>query len=149
MHLPPHLNTAVAYAVRPGEAVTVHGLRARAIPLVQAMSVSNDATGATVTDAGPGAQGSGQLVTVQGRIKAQLHAPQGELNGALLEDGTIVRLPPAEAQRVASDLTQGAMLYVQGNGMSGPLGRVIEATSLGSNPAQLAQIAAPSPPRPR
>lgn len=149
VHLPPHLGTALVYAVRPGDAVTIHGLRARAVPMVQAMSVSNDATDATVLDNGPGGpRGMPQAMTVQGRVKQQLHGPQGELNGALLEGGTIVRLPPPEAQRLAADLTPGASLYVQGSGLSGPLGRVIEAHSIGPGPTQTAQVAAPPPPGP-
>ena len=53
VHLPPHLGTQLVYAVRPGDAVTVRGLRALRLPLVSALSVTNDATGATVTDNGP------------------------------------------------------------------------------------------------
>ena len=150
VHLPPHLGTQLVYAVKPGDAVTVRGLRARAIPMVQAMSISNDATGTTVSDNGPGGprgpRGAEQPLTAEGRIKAQLHGPNGDLNGALLDDGTIVRLPPTEAQRMAANLTPGAPLYVQGNGFAGPLGRVIEATSIGPNQGQLAQIAVPPVP---
>jgi hypothetical protein len=151
VHLPPHLGTQLVYAVKPGDAVTVRGLRAWAIPVVQAMSVSNAATGNTVTDNGAGGPGSRrpeQTLTAQGRIKAQLHGQMGELNGALLEDGTIVRLPPPEAERLATDLTPGATLYVRGDGFAGSLGCVIEATSIGPNQNQLAQIAAPPPPGP-
>lgn len=152
VHLPPHLSTQLVFAVKPGDAVTIHGLRARAIPMIQAMSVTNDATGNTVTDTGPGGppgpRGAEQALTAQGRIKAQLHGPQGDLNGALLEDGTIVRLPPPEAERLAADLTPGAMLYVKGDGFAGPLGRVIAAQSIGPNATQLAEVAAPPPPPP-
>jgi hypothetical protein len=152
VHLPPHLGTQLVFAVKPGDQVTIHGLRARAIPMVQAMSVSNDATGNTVTDnssGGPrGPRGAEQALTAQGRIKAQLHGPQGDLNGVLLEDGTIVRLPPPEAQRLASELTPGAPLYAEGDGFTGPLGRIIAAQSLGSSPTQITRIAAPPPPRP-
>jgi hypothetical protein len=151
VHMPPHLGTELVFAVKPGDAVTIHGLRARAIPMVQAMSVSNDATGNTVTDNSPGGPrgpgGAEQVLTAEGGIKAQLHGPMGDLNGALLEDGTIVRLPPPEAERLAAELTPGSPLYVQGDGFAGPLGRVIEATSIGPNQNQLAQIAAPPPPR--
>lgn len=150
VHFPPHLGTALVFAVKPGDAVTIHGLRARTVPMVQAMSVSNDATGKTVTDNGPGGvpgPGGGveQELTAQGRIKAQLHGPKGDLNGALLEDGTIVRLPPLEAQRLAAELAPGKPLFVQGNGLSGPLGRVIAAQAIGPNQTQLAQVAAPPP----
>src|SRR5438128_2566594 len=53
IRLPPHLGAQLVYAIKPGDRVTVHGLKARAIPMVQAISVTNDATGAAVTDNGP------------------------------------------------------------------------------------------------
>ena len=150
IHLPPRLGTQLVYAVKPGDAVTIRGLRARAIPMVQAMSVKNDATGSTVTDTGPGGPPGPndplQALSATGRIKAQLHGPRGEMNGALLEDGTIVRLPPPEAQRLASMLTPGGPLTVQGNGVEGPLGRVIEARSIGADATHLVQLT--MPPRP-
>src|ERR1700704_3733730 len=48
--LPPHLTAQIVYSVRPGDAVTVRGLRARALPLIDAASVTNFVTGATVVD---------------------------------------------------------------------------------------------------
>src|SRR5579859_121496 len=50
VHLPPHLGPQLVFVAKPGDGVTVHGLRARAIPMVQALSVTNDATGNVVTD---------------------------------------------------------------------------------------------------
>ena len=151
VHLPPHLGTQLVFAVKPGDAVTIHGLKARAIPMVQAMSVKNDATGSTVTDTGaggpPGPRDALQPLNATGRIKAQLHGPRGDLNGALLEDGTIVRLPPPEATRLVAMLTTGAQVTVQGQGIEGPLGRVIEAGSIGPDTGHLTLIAAP-PQRP-
>jgi hypothetical protein len=150
VHLPPHLGTQLVCAVKQGDAVTIRGLRARAIPMVQAMSIKNDATGSTVTDTDvggpPSPRDAQQALSARGRIKAQLHGPRGDLNGALLEDGTIVRLPPPEAERLALTLTAGAPIAVQGNGFEGTLGRVIEARSIGPDAAHLAQVA--TPPRP-
>jgi hypothetical protein len=34
--LPPHLTAQIVYAVRPGDAVSIRGLKARALPLVDA-----------------------------------------------------------------------------------------------------------------
>src|SRR5205809_7204294 len=53
VNLPPHLSSQVVYAIRPGDAVTVRGLRARVLPLVDAASVTNDATGVSIIDSGP------------------------------------------------------------------------------------------------
>src|SRR5262245_35265853 len=73
VHVAPRLSTQLVFAVRPGDAVTIHGLRARAVPMVAAASVSNDATGTTVTMSGGRWPGAGDALEAQGRIKAQLH----------------------------------------------------------------------------
>lgn len=150
IHLPPGLGTQLVYTVKPGDTVTVHGLKARAIPMVQAMSVTNDATGKTVADtglAGPPRPGRGeQFLSVHGKVREALYGPRGEPNGALLEDGTMIHLPPPEARRLASDLKPGTMLYVRGEGVAGPLGRSIAAREIGTSPNQMTHIAAPPPP---
>ncbi len=150
VHLPPHLGTQLVFAVKPGDAVTVRGLHAMAVPMVQAASVSNDASGKTVVDTGPGGppgpRGVEQPLTAAGRIKALLHGPRGDLNGVLLEDGTIVRMPPPEATRLSAQLTVGAPLVVRGGGYQGDLGRVIEAAAIGPSDTELTQIATPPPP---
>ena len=111
VHLPPHLSAQLTAAVKPGDEVTVQGLRARAMPVVIAHSITDDASSQTVTDpgpgAGPGARDGGQMLEDQGKVKQQLHGPRGDVNGVLLEDGTIVRMPPPEAQRLAGELAAG------------------------------------------
>src|SRR6516165_212242 len=49
VHFPPSASTELVFAVHPGDAVTIHGMKARAVPMVAAASVTNDASGATVT----------------------------------------------------------------------------------------------------
>ena len=39
VHLPPHLGAQLVFAVKPGDQVTVRGLKARAVPMIDAMSV--------------------------------------------------------------------------------------------------------------
>jgi len=169
---PPHLGAQLAQAVKPGDSVTIRGLRARNLPLVQAMQVSNDAGGASVTDTGPergrgdgprGSRGPGgpdgrtrgpggpgsmgnddqPALTAQGRVKAALHGRHGEVNGALLEDGTIIRMSPQEAQRLAAQIAPGATVYVEGRGYAGPLGRVIAARAIGPAAGSTTPIAGP------
>lgn len=151
IHLPPQLGTQLVFAVKPGDTVTVRGLKARELPLVQAMQVTNDASGQSVTDTGPAPGGpgpkhdekgkkdhgpgpraaSGEPMQAQGPIKAQLYGPRGDLNGVLLADGTIVHLPPQEAQRLAGQLAVGQTLFVRGAGIKNSLGKLIMARAIG------------------
>lgn len=147
VHFPPHMSTSLVATVKPGDAVTVHGLKAMALPLVSAASITNDATGKTVVDTGPGGRRGGDDVQqVQGRVKATLHGPRGEVNGALLEDGTIVRLPPPEARRLSALLAPGQTVAAEGPGLSNALGKVIEVRRLGPTPEQLSAVDAPRGP---
>lgn len=160
VHFPPNFGTQVVAVVRPGDAVTVHGLKARVVPLVRAMSVTADASGQTVvTENGPPGAGphhghrppppphaSGQSMQAQGPIRAQLHGPQGELNGVLLQDGTMVHFPPPVAAQYAADLQPGKTIAVQGNGVANDLGRSIAARAIGPSMSDLTQL--PAPPRP-
>jgi hypothetical protein len=146
VHLPPHLGAQLVFAVKPGDQITVRGLKARQIALIEAVSVADDATHLTVIDTGPpGPRGAGQTLQANGHVKAQLHGPRGELNGVLLEDGTIVHLPPDEADRLATGLAVGQPLFVTGDGVASPLGKVITARQIGPNASQLAEIQAGPP----
>jgi hypothetical protein len=133
VHVPPHLSTQLVFAVHPGDAVTIHGLKARALPMVMAMSVSNDATHVTVAGGGQRPFQGGDQQEVTGKIKAQLHGPRGELNGVLLEDGTTVDVPPPEAERLTAQLAVGQTVYARGNAVSNALGHVVMARALGAS----------------
>src|SRR5882762_6883838 len=110
--LPPHLTGQIVFAIRPGDQVSIRGLRARAIPLIDAASITNLATGKAVVDNGPDLRGYEQAYS--GRVAAALHGKRGEVNGALLDDGTALRLPPPEAERFDSWLRTGQMVSVRG-----------------------------------
>jgi hypothetical protein len=147
-----HLSTQLVYAVKPGDAVTVRGLKALSSPLIAAIAITNDATGYAVVDTGPGAgpgpgpRGAQQATSLQGRVQMPLHGPRGELNGAMLEDGTILRLPPPEAARLAALLMPGQTIVVEGNGLTTAMGRVVEVQAIGSSQAQLNFVQRPDPP---
>jgi hypothetical protein len=141
--LPPHLTGQIVFAIRPGDAVTIRGLKARALPLVDAAAVTNDATGATVVDGGPpgGADRSAIEQTVSGRIAAVLHGRRGEVNGALLDGGITLRLPPSEAERMQAWLQPGQTVTVRGTSLATPLGTVIDARAIGASPDQMSELA--------
>jgi hypothetical protein len=150
--IPKHLSSEIAYSIKPGDAVTIHGLHAAAMPLVQAASITNEATGRTVVDNGPGrGPGAGPaapipaLTEVQGRVRMTLHGPRGDISGALLEDGTVLRLPPPEAERFASLLQPGQTLVAEGFGYANAIGKVIEIRQLGASREQLKEVQGPGP----
>jgi hypothetical protein len=140
--VPPHLSAQLVYVVRPGDAVTIHGLRAMATPLVDVASIRNDASGATVVDDG-GPAGKFQQTAVNGTIAMLLHGRRGEVNGALLADGTALRLPPHEAERLSQLLAVGRPLSASGRLMQTPLGRVLEVQSLGQSADAITAIDSP------
>jgi hypothetical protein len=168
---PPHLSTQIAFSVKPGDTVTIHGLRAAALPLVEAVSITDEATDRTIVDngpPGPGRPGPGRgpappppvgsdaspsapipgLAEVQGRVRMALHGPQGDVNGALLEDGTIVRLPPPEADRFSTLLQPDRNLVAEGTELVTAVGKVFEVQQIGTSRAQLSSVQTPPPPPP-
>jgi len=170
IRLPPSASTELVFAVRPGDAITVHGLKARALPLVAAASVTNDATGITVQTApgiraphgtpgdahggmeghwakhpmgGPMGMGGHEALDLTGKVKASLHNARGEANGVVLEDGSQVLLPPPEAKRLADTLAIGKALTVKGLGSTSLLGKVVIARQIGPDAAHLADVHGP------
>src|SRR5436190_1567058 len=59
----------------PGRLVTIRGLKAFALPLVDAATITNDATGAMVVDNGPPSPDRWGLATLTGKVSATLHGP--------------------------------------------------------------------------
>ena len=97
VHVPPHLSTQLVFAVRPGDAVTIHGLKARVLKLVEAAAITNDATHVTVAWNGPPHMRDDTQIEAAGVVKSPLYGPRGEANGPVLADGTVIHLPPPEA----------------------------------------------------
>lgn len=137
---PPHLTADLAAAFKPGDRITVHGLKAASLPLIQAMSVSNDASGAAVIDQGPMPnrapspmphRDDAAPIPMQGRLRMILHGPRGDINGALLEDGTVLKLPPPEATRFAGVLVSGKSVALEGMRFTTPVGTFVDLTALG------------------
>jgi hypothetical protein len=150
--LPPHLTSQIVFAVRPGDAVTIRGLKARALPLIEGASVTNFTTGVSVVDDGPpgGPDRSASEQTISAKIAAQLHGKRGEVNGAILDNGTILRMPPPEAERVQGLLQAGQPVTVRGTTLKTALGTVIDASAIGSSPDKLTELATgPAPVGPR
>jgi hypothetical protein len=144
---PPHLSTALAVTIRPGDAITVHGLKAAQLPVVQALSITNEATGKAVIDFGPDHAGPSSSVSqtverkaVSGRVRMLLHGPLGDINGVLLEDGTVLRVPGPEVSRFNALFAPGQAIVARGIKRVSVAGTVVEVTAIGPSPERLQSI---------
>ena len=147
VQLPPSLSSALVFSIKPGDEVSIRGLKARAVPMVSAVTLTNVASGAVV---GGGAGGGhhpwdGPRMDVTGKVKMALHSPHGDVNGVLLEDGTSVRLPPHAAKKLADLLKPGNTVVVRGFGSTSPLGKAVGAQEIGPSADKLTHIDTPHP----
>ena len=153
IHSPPHLSEKLLKALSPGDRLTVHGVKARASDLIVAVAI-DPAKGKRIVDDGPGAEHEnpknpverGAATTHCGVVRRLLHVPKGNVHGAILEDGTLVRFPPHGAEPFAKILTVGASLAVRGHELVTKYGSVIDAKAMGKNETSLTDIAKPPKP---
>jgi hypothetical protein len=154
IHIPPHLTEQVASAVQPGEVVSVRGW-STGVPSFMIATALTGQRGQSAVDQGPPPPGMRspppppgqpapreQITTVQGRILQLLHGPPGDANGAILDDGTTLKLPPPTAWQLVSLLQPGQSVVARGWSLSNSYGRVVELQSMGS--AQQLQGATPN-----
>ncbi len=143
VHFPPHMSEDVVAAVEasPKASIRVRGVRVRGAPLFAAVAFET-ADGKIIEDAGPhGREDEPHArpkphrakAAIEGVVARWLHGPKGERRGVLLQDGTIVRFPPHQAEAIADLLTPGAPLIVEGKSLTTRLGTVIEAHELGNS----------------
>ena len=140
---PPHLSAALLDAVKPGEAMEIVGWRGATDQVVRASVVRVTASGRVVADTppdprlgpppAPRAVGALTSIVANGRVATALYTDRGDVNGALLQDGTIVRFPPHLGPTLSVSLQPGASLYARGYGARSALGTALEATAIGTD----------------
>ncbi|MEJ1977788.1 MAG: hypothetical protein WDN49_18450 [Acetobacteraceae bacterium] len=146
VHVNPRLSTQLVFLVRPGDTVTVHGVKAELGALILALSVANDAGGTTLVDDAVNRPMRDDPVVAQGRIKAQLFNRRDEVDGVLLEDGSQIRLWPSTARRIAAQLAPGQMIYASGFGRTSLLGKVVLPRLIGPTEAEATELPMPAMP---
>jgi len=143
VNFPPHLSSALVFSIKPGDAVSIHGLKARAVPMIAAVTITNVASGVVVGGGQTGGHGDGGRLEVSGVVKEVLHTAHGDVGGALLQDGTVVRLPPPAAKKLASLLVVGQPIAVRGMGVSNALGKSVFAMEAGPSMDKLTRVEMP------
>jgi len=146
VHFPPHLSPAVLAAINAGDRVTAHGVAPRTAAMMIAAVAIETSDGKRIVDNGPpkhdkhakraeaalpSPASKHQKLKVEGFVRRTLHGPRGETRGALLDDGTIVRFPPHEAEALAELLRPASWLAARGDGLVTKIGTVIEAKEIG------------------
>jgi hypothetical protein len=144
VHTPPHMEADLIRHVKTGETVRVRGVRPRGAALLAAVAVTAQ-SGARIVDEGPDddrdhPKFEKRKMTAAGKVRLSLFGPKGELRGALLADGTAVRIGPKEAEDFAALLNPGALLAVTGDGVETSHGRAIHAKELGPEPGKLRPV---------
>jgi hypothetical protein len=141
----------VSKAVPAGRPVTVWGIRARNAPVITMLAYAPNAETSPVVverlywrlgDRGTGERA--ERLAVAGTVKAPYFNPQGEVVGAILEDGTVVLLPEGvtagEQDGLRDLMKQGARLAAEGPGAVAELGRALVAERLGGTPDALRPV---------
>jgi hypothetical protein len=137
VHFPPHLSKQVARHVAVGDTVRVRGVKPRDVDMIAAVSLTSKA-GKVILDEGPHHAGEAhhkphverQPMEVSGEVVLSLFGPKGELRGALLDDGTSLRMPPHAAAELSSYLSRGAHVQAWGHGVRNKHGRTIEVDEI-------------------
>lgn len=104
VHTPPHLGDELTREMKIGAKVGVRGVRPRGAHLIAAVAVAPENT-RPIVDRGPEhvrkrPKPEHRKMEAKGRVHLSMFGPKGELRGALLADGTILRIGPKEPQSV-------------------------------------------------
>ena len=137
VHFPPHMSQQVAKHISIGDKVSVRGVKPRTADIVAAIQLKSS-MGVIMLDEGPHQDGvkhekphvEKPPMELTGEVRLSLYGPKGELRGALLTDGTSIRMPPHAAVELSSYLQPGAHIQVWGHGMKNKHGQTIEVDDI-------------------
>ena len=149
VHFPPHMGGDVEAAIKVGDEVVVHGVRPRGADVVAAIAlVAADCH--QIVDEGPDAPHAKSEPSpegavshdkkMSGTVRLSLFGPKGELRGAILEDGTVIRIGKKEVEAFAHLLKPGVTIAARGTAIICPLGTMLDAHDLGADEHSLQPV---------
>lgn len=135
---------AVKTFVRPGQDITIRGLKARHLPLLQAFLIENQ-RGQRIQEDSPEAGYSPVPITgpdlfVQGQVGQLLYNLQGQVMGLVLKDGTVIYIRPSDIGKLGFDLQPGITLFVRGMGSYTAMGKALQARLIGKAENQMIEL---------
>jgi hypothetical protein len=162
VHLPPHMHHDVEAAIRAGDSIRVRGIRPRGADVLAAVCIVA-ADGSVLRDDGPDREekkrGNDNAVNndkgdnierieALGVVRLSLFGPKGELRGALLDDGTVVRVGAKHAKQFVDLLKPNVTISVVGKGFANRHGLVVAAQEIGDSNAARVPIKEHKPKEP-
>jgi hypothetical protein len=148
VHTPPHMEGELTHNAKAGDKLRLRGVRPRGADVLAAVAVTGE-SGRQIIDKGPDHDRKhpkidDQKMRLEGTVRLSLFGPKGELRGALLADGTIIRIGPKEAEHHAKLLMPGTKIAVSGDGIETQYGRVVQAKEIGGEMDDLRPINGPT-----
>jgi hypothetical protein len=149
VRMPPHLSRQLVETVKPQDLVIVDGFTENQ-GTIHATTITNPASQQSVVDTPPSPQNPPpgprqemrQPISATGTIKVLTHAARGEMDGAVLDNGTIVHFPPPVGAQYSNLFQVGAPLAAAGFGTINTYGRSLEATSIGPSADHMQTVTA-------
>jgi hypothetical protein len=138
---PPEVADGLRHAVATGRPLTIWVIRARSAPVLTMLAFAPNAeTTPMVLDrfylraSTRGQADRGVQFSVSGAVRSPYYAPQGEVVGAVLEDGPVVLLPrtAAATEGFRALLRPDARISADGIGYQGEDGRAVLADQFGN-----------------
>src|SRR5487761_1092527 len=165
IHWPPHLAGRFSSVVAKGERIMADGRMEtgrQGDTLFEVRTVTNIETNATVENDGrgprekrrkekpPAPPRNGSERNIQGKVERLTRAPKGEIDGAVLDDGTFLHWPPHLEDRFANLIAEGDRVKAAGVDETGKRGEerfeVYSLTNLRTNASAEIDDLGPRPP---
>lgn len=143
---PPDVAAALREVAPPGRPLVAYGIRARAAPVITMLGYASPGDSPPVMlDRFYWRHGrtapSPTRVSVGGTVRQPYWSAQGEVIGAVLEDGTVVVLPRERVESFRDVLRPGGQLAAEGLGQLTEHGRALLADRIGPKPEDLRAVA--------
>ncbi|MBP0446073.1 hypothetical protein J8J14_14960 [Roseomonas sp. SSH11] len=146
---PEHVADAIMAAVPPGRSIIVFGIRARRAPVITLLAWARDGESQPrfvdrPSWTFPEFRAADERLEAAGTIRMPLYTPQGDVIGAVLDEGVVIRLPAGVAQALGDRLAPGRPIAAAGHGATVPgRGKALDADRLGDSAEKLEPLPAP------
>jgi hypothetical protein len=142
---PPEVLEAIEQAAQPGKELVVWGVRARSGPIITMLAFAVPDGEPTLLDRFywrpvHGNACSEERLRIAGKVRAAYLTPEGTPAGAILEDGSVIRIESAIAERLKDRLAEHAKIAAEGVGCATQNGKAIDALRVGETPESLQEL---------